>query len=98
VVDAQIFTNDRKKLPAALGHDVSKQTAQAFQISTEPTITPQQEISTGRQQEQQVSESAFKTPPAPDRGSVARAQTLSRPTKGRRYRGAPLAEFAEPAQ
>jgi conjugative relaxase-like TrwC/TraI family protein len=50
-VDAQIFTNDREKLPAALGHDVSKQTAQAFQISTEQTITPQHEISTGRQQE-----------------------------------------------
>jgi conjugative relaxase-like TrwC/TraI family protein len=50
-VDAQIFTNDREKLPPALGHDVSKQTAQAFQISTEQTITPQQEISTGRQQE-----------------------------------------------
>jgi ATP-dependent exoDNAse (exonuclease V) alpha subunit len=49
--DAQVFTNDREKLPAALGHEISKQTAQAFQISTEQTITPQQEISTGRQQE-----------------------------------------------
>jgi hypothetical protein len=69
-VDAQIFTNDREKLPAALGHDVSKQTAQAFQISTEQTITPQQEISTGRQQEHSTgSESAFKTLPAPDRGA-----------------------------
>jgi ATP-dependent exoDNAse (exonuclease V) alpha subunit len=26
--DAQIFTNDREKLPTALGHDISKQTAQ----------------------------------------------------------------------
>ena len=49
--DAQIFTNDREKLPTALGHDVSKQTAQPLQINTEQTIAPQHEISTGRQQE-----------------------------------------------
>jgi conjugative relaxase-like TrwC/TraI family protein len=47
--DAQLFTNDREKLPAALGHDISKQTAQNLQINTEQTTALQQEIS-GRQQ------------------------------------------------
>jgi ATP-dependent exoDNAse (exonuclease V) alpha subunit len=47
--DAQLFTNDREKLPTALGHDVSKQTAQSLQINTEQTTALQQEIS-GRQQ------------------------------------------------
>ncbi len=49
--DAQLFTNDRETLPTALGHDVSKQTAQVPQINTQETIMPQQEISTGPQQE-----------------------------------------------
>lgn len=49
--DAQFFTNDRAKLPTVLGHDVSKQSAQEPQINTPQTIAPQQEISTGRQQE-----------------------------------------------
>ncbi|HEY6303551.1 MAG TPA: hypothetical protein VIX14_10830 [Terriglobales bacterium] len=49
--DAQVFTNDRDKLPTTLGHDVSKQTAQAPQIEREQTAAPQQEISSGRQQE-----------------------------------------------
>ncbi len=48
--DAQIFTNDREKLPTALAHDVSKQTAHALHTNVEQTITPQQEIS-GPQQE-----------------------------------------------
>lgn len=48
---AQLFTNDREKLPTVLGHDISKQTANSPQISTEQTIAPQQEISTGPQQE-----------------------------------------------
>jgi ATP-dependent exoDNAse (exonuclease V) alpha subunit len=48
--DAQLFTNDREKLPTALGHDISKQTAQNLQINTEQTTALQQEIS-GRQQE-----------------------------------------------
>jgi conjugative relaxase-like TrwC/TraI family protein len=43
--DAEVFTNDREKLPTALGHDVSKQTAQLPQINTEQTTAPQQEIS-----------------------------------------------------
>ncbi|HVO64659.1 MAG TPA: MobF family relaxase [Terriglobales bacterium] len=43
--DAQIFTNDREKLPTALGQDISKQAAQALQTSTDQTIAPQQEIS-----------------------------------------------------
>ena len=49
--DAQLFTNDREKLPTALGHDISKQTANSPQISTQETITPQQEISKAPQQE-----------------------------------------------
>ena len=43
--DAQFFTNDRDKLPIALGHEISKQTAQVLQINTEQTTAPQQEIS-----------------------------------------------------
>jgi conjugative relaxase-like TrwC/TraI family protein len=49
--DAQIFTNDREKLPTALGHEISKQTANSPQISTQPTIAPQQEFSKAPQQE-----------------------------------------------
>jgi conjugative relaxase-like TrwC/TraI family protein len=47
--DAQLFTNDREKLPTALGHDVSKQTANSPQIGTEQTIAPPQEISKGNE-------------------------------------------------
>jgi len=43
-LDAQLFTNDREKLPTALGHDVTKQTANLPQI-TEQTIAQQQEVS-----------------------------------------------------
>jgi len=49
--DAQLFTNDRNKLPTVLGHDVSKQTANSLQVSTEQTITPQQDISKAPHQE-----------------------------------------------
>jgi conjugative relaxase-like TrwC/TraI family protein len=49
--DAQIFTNDREKLPTALGHDISKQTANSPQISAQQTIAPQPEISQAPQQE-----------------------------------------------
>jgi ATP-dependent exoDNAse (exonuclease V) alpha subunit len=49
--DAQLFTNDREKLPAALGQDISKQTANSPQISTQQTVAPQQDISKARQQE-----------------------------------------------
>jgi ATP-dependent exoDNAse (exonuclease V) alpha subunit len=49
--DAQLFTNDREKLPTALGHDLSKRSAHVPEISAEKTIAPQQEVSTGRQQE-----------------------------------------------
>jgi conjugative relaxase-like TrwC/TraI family protein len=52
--DAQIFTNDREKLPTALGHDISKQTANSPQISAQQTIAPQQEISKAPQQEHSV--------------------------------------------
>ena len=49
--DAQIFTNDREKLPTALGHEISKQTAQVSEISAQQTIAPQQGISKAPQQE-----------------------------------------------
>ncbi len=50
--DAQIFTDDREKLPTALGRDVSKQTAQAPHLSTDHTIAAPQEISKTSQQDQ----------------------------------------------
>jgi len=49
--DAQIFTNDREKLPTALGHDISKQTAQGPLIGADQTITTQQEISKAPRQD-----------------------------------------------
>ena len=42
--DAQLFTNDREKLPAALGHEVSRESAHVPEHKPEQTITPQQEI------------------------------------------------------
>jgi ATP-dependent exoDNAse (exonuclease V) alpha subunit len=45
-LDPQLFTDDRKKLPTALGHDISKQSAEMPQINA-----PQQEISKAPQQE-----------------------------------------------
>ena len=52
--DAQLFTNDREKLGAALGHDVSHQSAHAPEVKQElredQTIAPQREI--GPQQEE----------------------------------------------
>jgi conjugative relaxase-like TrwC/TraI family protein len=50
-VDAQIFTNDREKLPTVLDHDISKQIAQGLPTKTEQVITLQQEISRTSQQE-----------------------------------------------
>jgi conjugative relaxase-like TrwC/TraI family protein len=49
--DAQLFTNDREKLPAALGHDVSQQSAHVPEIKPNQTIAPQQEVSQGHQQD-----------------------------------------------
>ncbi len=40
--DAQLFTNDREKLPKALGHDVSHQSAHVPEIKPERSIQPQQ--------------------------------------------------------
>jgi conjugative relaxase-like TrwC/TraI family protein len=43
--DAQLYTNDREKLPEALGHDVSHESAHAPAIKSEQAITsPQPEI------------------------------------------------------
>jgi ATP-dependent exoDNAse (exonuclease V) alpha subunit len=49
--DAQLFTNDREKLPAALAHDVSQQSAHAPEIKPNQTIVPPQEVSQGQQQD-----------------------------------------------
>jgi conjugative relaxase-like TrwC/TraI family protein len=40
--DAQIYTNDRAKLPGALGHDVSHESAHTPAIKPEQAITPKQ--------------------------------------------------------
>ena len=43
--DAQIYTNNREKLPQALGHDVSRQSAHVPDINPEQALTPQHETS-----------------------------------------------------
>ena len=40
--DAQVYTNDRAKLPEALGHDVSHESAHVPAIKPEQAITPKQ--------------------------------------------------------
>ena len=42
--DAQIFTNDREKLPAALGHEVSQQSAHTPEHKPEQSIAREREI------------------------------------------------------
>ncbi len=42
--DAQVYTNDREKLPEALGHDVSHESAHTLAIKQEQAISPKQEI------------------------------------------------------
>ena len=48
--DAQIFTNDREKLGAALGHDVSQGSAIAPEMEQEQAVTPQREIAQKQEQ------------------------------------------------
>jgi len=52
--NAQIFTNDREKLGAALGHDVSHSSAHAPEMKPEQkqeqTVTPQREIAPEQEQ------------------------------------------------
>jgi hypothetical protein len=56
--DAQIFTNDREKLGAALGHDVSHSSAhtpemkpeQKQEQKQEQAVTPQREIAPKQEQ------------------------------------------------
>ena len=48
--DAQLFTNDRGKLPTVLGHDVSQQSAHVPEIKSSQTIAQQQEVSQGQDQ------------------------------------------------
>jgi len=50
--DAQIFTNDREKLPAALGHEVSRESAHVPEHKPEQSIAPQQEIGSRHDQGQ----------------------------------------------
>jgi hypothetical protein len=40
---AYVFTKDREKLGAALGHDVSHSSAHAPEMKQEQAVTPQQE-------------------------------------------------------
>jgi hypothetical protein len=42
VEDAQLYTNDRAKLPEALGHDVHNESAHTPAIKPEQAITPPQ--------------------------------------------------------
>lgn len=48
--DAQLFTNDREKLPQVLGHYISHQSAHAPEIKPEQFIQPQQEIAPRQEQ------------------------------------------------
>ena len=52
--DAQIFTNDREKLGAALGHDVSHSSAHVPEMKLEQkqeqVVTPQREIAQKQEQ------------------------------------------------
>jgi ATP-dependent exoDNAse (exonuclease V) alpha subunit len=52
--DAQLFTNDREKLPAVLGHDVSHPTAHVPETERDQAIALPQAVSTGQQREQGV--------------------------------------------
>ena len=56
--DAQIFTNDREKLGAAQGHDVSHSSAHVPEMKPEQkqeqAITPQREIAPKQEQEQSL--------------------------------------------
>ena len=46
--DAQIFTNDRERLGAALGRDVSHRSAHASELLPEQAIVPEQELTKER--------------------------------------------------
>jgi predicted Zn-dependent protease len=52
--DAQIFTNNREELGAALGHDVSHSSAHALEMKLEQkqeqVVTPQREIAQKQEQ------------------------------------------------
>jgi conjugative relaxase-like TrwC/TraI family protein len=56
--DAQIFTNDREKLGAALGHDVSHSSAHAPEMKPEQkqeqAVTPQREIAPKQEQSMDI--------------------------------------------
>jgi hypothetical protein len=85
--DAQLFTNNREKLPTALGHDISKQEPRKASRSTPSRQPSNRKSPGGNRTTARALESPLEPLPAPDNGSLARAQTLSRPTEGRRYRG-----------
>ena len=52
--DAQLFTNDREKLPTALGHGLSRRSAHVAEITHGQTMAPQQEISKQPQPEHNI--------------------------------------------
>jgi hypothetical protein len=49
-LDAQIFTNDREELGAALGHDVSHTSAYVPEMKLEQAVAPQREIAPKQEQ------------------------------------------------
>jgi conjugative relaxase-like TrwC/TraI family protein len=53
--DAQIFTTDREKLPIALGHDVSRQSAHTPQMDLQKTVSPQQAMKPHPELQQEIS-------------------------------------------
>jgi ATP-dependent exoDNAse (exonuclease V) alpha subunit len=53
--DAQIFTTDREKLPIALGHDVSRQSAHTPQMDLQKTVSPQQAMKPQPELQQEIS-------------------------------------------
>jgi len=52
--DAQIFTSNREKLPAALGHDVSHQSAHMPEMKQQQAVTPQREIAPQQEQRSDI--------------------------------------------
>ena len=49
--DAQLFTSNREKLGAALGHDVSHQSAHVPEIKPNQSIASQREVSRGQEED-----------------------------------------------
>jgi conjugative relaxase-like TrwC/TraI family protein len=52
--DARLFTSDREKVPVALGHNVSQQSAHVPEIKPNQTIDSQQEVTQGQDQKHSI--------------------------------------------